>query len=73
MSSGLANCTAVVEFQGETYTDSGEKEFPYQSIQHTPCPICGALHDGDIFDNFIGLFHHMIDILTRIMTFKHTP
>ena len=73
MSSGLANCTAVVEFQGETYTDSGEKEFPYQPIQHTPCPICGELHDGDIFDNFIGLFHHMIDMFTRILTLNSTP
>ena len=73
MTNGLANCTAVVEFQGETYTDSGEKEFPYQPIQHKPCPICGALHDGNIIDNFIGLFHHMIDMFTRILTLNSIP
>ena len=67
MNNGLARYTATVVLGEETYTDSIEQEFPYVEIQHTPCPICGSLHNGNIVDNFIGLFHHMIDIFSRIL------
>ena len=53
-------------FGGLTFTALAADEEAAAEIVHEPCPICGELHDGDIVDNFVGLIHHFIDLITRL-------
>ena len=53
-------------FGGLTFTALAADEEAATKIEHEPCPICGELHDGDIIDNFVGLIHHFIDLITRL-------
>ncbi len=62
---GLMAYTAVVDFEGETYTDTIEQSVP--PLGGDICKWCGAQHTEDVFQKLTFFFHNILYFFSRLV------